>query len=275
MTGMITEPGQEEPETEPEIEPATPLAETVERVEKDRIKREGKYDKRVEEILFDYERMPVSDLERKWGMHRSYFYPFKKRWEARGIAFPTAYADNQTTPPDERAGNQGRRRTGKYFKCVDCGKWIYVRKYRLDEKPEAEHRCAKCAKKHYPPPPKKAEPGLKKALRRWVKEDIDLSQDAVYNLLSTYLVKEPEATTNALVGARAFTVEEFCRKALELYVEVIIEESGRFEKVGEGLYKLTGFIPDEEIAPASTKVKDNIPNNIPILIEPLPDAEGA
>lgn len=229
------------PEPEPATEPS-PLAETVEKAEVQRMGRPSKYDKHIEDILSDYEQMTVVDLQKKWSMHRGYFYLLKRRWEARGINIPTAYADRETTPEavDERAAKQGRLRTGKYFKCVDCGKRIYVRKYRLDQKPDAEHRCKKCASKHYIPPPKKAEPGLKKAFRRIVKEDIEISCDVAMDLLAKYLKHEPEATVKALIGDahKPFSAMQLQEAAFGLYVEVLLDESDEFEKVGEDLYKV-------------------------------------
>ena len=49
---------------------------------------------------------------------------------------------------DERAAKLGRPPTGETLQCVDCGKDIYVRKYRLDANPEVEHRCRECASRH-------------------------------------------------------------------------------------------------------------------------------
>lgn len=120
-----------------------PIAETPPVTEP--IGRPSKYDKDVEAILSDYERMSISDLEKKWDMKRGYFKRLKKRWETEGVAVPVGYAD-------PRAAIKGRPRKGKWLKCADCGKDIYVRKFRLDKDLEAEHRCGDCARNHYRPP---------------------------------------------------------------------------------------------------------------------------
>ena len=129
---------------EPPAEHETPpLAETVERVKTQRMGRPRKYDGKRPGILVDYGLMTVTDLMRKWNIPRGTFYSLKKRWEAQGIVFPAAFAD-----VDDRAAKKGRPRTGESLQCIDCGKPIYVRKYRLDEDPEAEHRCRGCSSKH-------------------------------------------------------------------------------------------------------------------------------
>ena len=47
----------------------------------------------------------------------------------------------------------GRPPTGKQFNCPDCGKEIYIRKYRLDHNSaDKVYRCRECANKRFLPP---------------------------------------------------------------------------------------------------------------------------
>ncbi len=52
----------------------------------------------------------------------------------------------------------GRKETGEWRKCIDCGEPIYIQKYRLDKNPEAGKRCGKCNRKQHSPPPSSRKP---------------------------------------------------------------------------------------------------------------------
>ncbi len=47
----------------------------------------------------------------------------------------------------------GRKQLGELRDCIDCGKPVFVRRYKL-ENPNLGKRCAPCNRKAYPPPPR-------------------------------------------------------------------------------------------------------------------------
>ena len=55
------------------------------------------FDARREKILVDYQRMTITELERKWHMARGYFYFLRQRWQSDGFTIPTAFADREET----------------------------------------------------------------------------------------------------------------------------------------------------------------------------------
>lgn len=75
-----------------------------------------------------------------------------------------AWVDKSLPTPDgivmaDKRGVQyrvqsGRKITGEWRSCIDCGKPIYVRTHRLTN-PNFGKRCAPCNKKAYPPPRKR------------------------------------------------------------------------------------------------------------------------
>lgn len=237
---LPAQPLVEEPVAEPALAPEAPLPQP-----KVRESHKGKYDKHQEEILADYGRMSVSDLAEKHGIPRPHFYYLKRKWEAKGVVFPPPF--HSKLGVRRRAAKPGRPRTGKWMKCPDCGKDIYVRKFTLDRNPEAEHRCRSCASKHARKAPRRtikvptvtAEPGLKEAFREMVKEGIDIPYDVAMDMLIRYLQREPAATIKAVIDDdEPFTAMQLQEKLFGLYIEVIIEESDKFEEVGKGVYKL-------------------------------------
>ncbi len=256
---------QEIPETEPAPE-ATPPLEPFEKRGKGPYR--GKHDEHLEEILVDYGLMPITALAKKWGFSRVHFYYLKRKWEAKGIVFPPAYYSKPESVIEERAAEPepvvpkraaklGRPQTGKWLKCVDCGKDIYVRKFVLDRDPEAEHRCRSCASRHTGKARKKTiraptvgdkrrqtykeegwDPGIKLALRRLAVADVTAFYDKVMDLLLLYLKKEPVETAEVLVGRGPFTIQQLIEKAVEMFVVEVLDRMKEFEKVKEGVYRL-------------------------------------
>ena len=219
---------------------APPPTETVEKIKVKSRKQKGKYDERREDILLDYGQMTIVDLEKKWNIPTHSFPSIKRRWKAQGIEIPTAFA--------------GRPRTGKTLECVDCGKQIYIRKYRLKKEPDAEYRCAKCARKHFMPPIKvprsqkerrqgDRKHGILFAINGLAAQSKDLSadMDSVPKLLSKWLRLEPIATVQVLLPGHCFdpfNPEGLIKAAMELFVEAILREESRFEYLGAGLWRL-------------------------------------
>lgn len=76
------------------------------------------YNKHYKDILLDYQNMPVTDLEKKWGMARNGFYNLKKKWESQGLVIPIAFADkNKTNTTEFIPENIPNEKT---YKCKKC-----------------------------------------------------------------------------------------------------------------------------------------------------------
>ncbi len=57
------------------------------------------YDEHTQEILADYEKMTVRELEEKWHMPRNGWYYLKRRFKARSIVIPTGFANRLSVQP--------------------------------------------------------------------------------------------------------------------------------------------------------------------------------
>ncbi len=147
------------------------------RIERDRLAEKevdvakqaiGEYDRHREEILTDYAQMTVTDLQRKWGMGRSSFYPLKRKWEIQGFNIPIAFADRNTaTKVIEKPvvikktphAKLGRPRTGLATNCVDCGTELYGARNRIRE--GKEYRCRGCMSRKAAKAPRKRTPTVR------------------------------------------------------------------------------------------------------------------